>query len=56
MLCLQFKRLLNRELLQFAESSKAGTQISEYICSTFLGLYITQLQFSIQLSINTFAS
>jgi len=34
----QFKILLNRELSQFAESSKAGTQISEYICSTFLGL------------------
>ena len=35
----QFKKLLNRELSQFAESSKAGTQISEYICSTFLGPY-----------------
>jgi len=36
----QFKKLLNRELSQFAESSKAGTQISEYICSTFLGQHI----------------
>lgn len=33
----QFKRLLNRELSHFAESSKAGNQVSEYITSTFLG-------------------
>lgn len=33
----QFKRMLNRELSHFAESSKSGNQISEYICSTFLG-------------------
>jgi len=33
----QFKRMLNRELTQFAESGKVGTQISEYICHTFLG-------------------
>ena len=34
---LQFKRMLNKELSQFAESSKAGNQISEYISCTFLG-------------------
>ncbi|ESO07257.1 hypothetical protein HELRODRAFT_76777, partial [Helobdella robusta] len=33
----KFKRMLNRELSHFAESSKAGNQISEYISSTFLG-------------------
>ena len=31
--------MLNRELSHFAESSKSGNQISEYICSTFLGKY-----------------
>lgn len=34
---LQFKRMLNKELIHFSESSKSGNQISEYICSTFLG-------------------
>jgi len=34
---LQFKRLLNRELHQFSGTSHAGTEISEYICNTFLG-------------------
>lgn len=34
---LQFKRMLNKELSHFSESSKSGNQISEYICSTFLG-------------------
>lgn len=38
-LCLQFKRMLNRELSHFAESSKSGNQIAEYICSTYLGEY-----------------
>ena len=33
---LQFKRMLNKELSHFSES-KSGNQISEYICSTFLG-------------------
>lgn len=33
----QFKRLLDRELSQLAVSSKSGSQISEYIHSTFLG-------------------
>ena len=37
LLVFQFKRMLNRELSHFAESSKSGNQISEYICSTFLG-------------------
>ncbi|KAK2184145.1 hypothetical protein NP493_279g03001 [Ridgeia piscesae] len=32
----KFKRMLNRELSHFAESSKSGNQISEYICTTFL--------------------
>ncbi|KAH0819415.1 hypothetical protein GEV33_003376 [Tenebrio molitor] len=31
-----FKRMLNKELSHFSESSKSGNQISEYICSTFL--------------------
>lgn len=34
---LQFKRMLNKELSHFSESSKSGNQISEYICTTFLG-------------------
>ena len=29
--------MLSRELIHFAESSRSGSQISEYICSTFLG-------------------
>jgi len=29
--------MLNRELSQFAEASKSGGQISEYISNTFLG-------------------
>lgn len=33
----QFKRMLNKELSHLSESSKSGNQISEYICSTFLG-------------------
>ena len=36
---LQFKRMLNKELSHFSESSKSGNQISEYICSTFLGKF-----------------
>ncbi|XP_043262122.1 cAMP-specific 3',5'-cyclic phosphodiesterase isoform X11 [Colletes gigas] len=32
----QFKRMLNKELSHFSESSKSGNQISEYICNTFL--------------------
>ncbi|KAH8276536.1 hypothetical protein KR044_011263 [Drosophila immigrans] len=32
----QFKRMLNKELSHFSESSRSGNQISEYICSTFL--------------------
>ena len=31
--------MLNKELSHFSESSKSGNQISEYICSTFLGRY-----------------
>lgn len=31
--------MLNKELSHFSESSKSGNQISEYICSTFLGEY-----------------
>ena len=42
LLCLsfpfQFKRMLNKELSHFSES-KSGNQISEYICSTFLGKF-----------------
>ena len=36
---LQFKRMLNKELSHFSESSRSGNQISEYICSTFLGKF-----------------
>jgi len=36
---LQFKRMLNKELSHFAESSKAGNQVSEYIANTFLGAF-----------------
>ncbi|XP_023324093.1 cAMP-specific 3',5'-cyclic phosphodiesterase 4C [Eurytemora carolleeae] len=32
----KFRRMLNKELSQFSESSKSGNQISEYIFSTFL--------------------
>ncbi|XP_033196544.1 phosphodiesterase dunce isoform X5 [Bombus vancouverensis nearcticus] len=32
----KFKRMLNKELSHFSESSKSGNQISEYICNTFL--------------------
>lgn len=32
----KFKRMLNKELSHFAESSKSGNQVSEYISSTFL--------------------
>lgn len=39
LLHLQFKRMLNKELSHFSESSKSGNQISEYICSTFLGKF-----------------
>ncbi|XP_043262105.1 cAMP-specific 3',5'-cyclic phosphodiesterase isoform X1 [Colletes gigas] len=36
MASLKFKRMLNKELSHFSESSKSGNQISEYICNTFL--------------------
>ena len=35
----QFKRMLNRELSSFRESSKSGNQIAEFICNTYLGTY-----------------
>jgi len=38
---LQFKRLLNRELHHFSGTSHAGSEISEYICNTFLGTHST---------------
>lgn len=44
---LQFKRMLNKELSHFSESSKSGNQISEYICSTFLGKSYVQREFSL---------
>lgn len=37
----QFKRMLNKELSHLSESSKSGNQISEYICSTFLGEFLS---------------
>lgn len=46
LLHLQFKRMLNKELSHFSESSKSGNQISEYICSTFLGEYLLGTQYS----------
>ncbi|XP_041357880.1 cAMP-specific 3',5'-cyclic phosphodiesterase 4C-like [Gigantopelta aegis] len=36
MASVKFKRMLNRELSHFAESSKSGNQIAEYICNTYL--------------------
>ncbi|CAH1242737.1 PDE4D [Branchiostoma lanceolatum] len=32
----KFKRMLNRELSHFKETSKSGNQVSEFICNTFL--------------------
>ena len=34
---LQFKRMLNRELNQDNQSGKSGSQVSDYIFSTFMG-------------------
>lgn len=42
MASLKFKRMLNKELSHLSESSKSGNQISEYICSTFLGKLVWQ--------------
>lgn len=33
--------MLNKELSHFSESSRSGNQISEYICSTFLGKFFS---------------
>jgi len=33
----KFRKMLSRELSQFSGISKCGNEISEYICSTFLG-------------------
>ena len=41
-LSFQFKRMLNKELSHFSES-KSGNQISEYICSTFLGEWVLKV-------------
>lgn len=41
-LLFQFKRMLNKELSHFSES-KSGNQISEYICSTFLGEWVLKV-------------
>lgn len=41
----QFKRMLNKELSHFSESSRSGNQISEYICSTFLGKFLFRFTF-----------
>ena len=46
----QFKRMLNKELSHFSES-KSGNQISEYICSTFLGKYKNKYPASLIVSI-----
>lgn len=51
-LIFQFKRMLNKELSHFSESSRSGNQISEYICSTFLGkLFLSCLNYGIEISL-----
>ena len=35
----KFKRMLNKELSVFSESSKSGNQIADHITSTYYGLY-----------------
>lgn len=52
-ICLQFKRMLNRELTQLSETSRSGNQVSEFISSTFLGK-IPQLCVIHQLYINIY--
>ncbi|XP_026474311.1 cAMP-specific 3',5'-cyclic phosphodiesterase-like isoform X2 [Ctenocephalides felis] len=44
MASLKFKRMLNKELSHFSQSSSSGNQISEYICSTFLELDLPSLR------------
>lgn len=36
-LCVQFKRMLNRELSNLSQMSRSGNQVSEFISRTFLG-------------------
>ena len=33
----KFKQMLNKELLDFSESSRAGNQIADFITSTYYG-------------------
>ncbi|VDN07771.1 unnamed protein product [Thelazia callipaeda] len=33
---LQFRKMLNKELTQFAESSKSGTQVSQFLINTYM--------------------
>lgn len=40
---LQFKKMLNKELSHFSSESKSGSQISDYIQTTFLGKKIKLL-------------
>ena len=35
----KFKEMLNKELMDFSESSKSGNQIKDYITSTYYGKY-----------------
>ncbi len=35
----KFKRMLNRELSNFAEHNKSDNQIAEFIFNTYLGIY-----------------
>lgn len=44
MAAIKFKRLLNRELHHFSGTSHAGSEISEYICNTFLDVPGTEVQ------------
>ena len=40
----KFKRMLNKELSVFSESSKSGNQIADHITSTYYGETIHQVQ------------
>lgn len=48
--------MLNKELSHFSESSRSGNQISEYICSTFLGILLFISFFSIIIRIVVYIS
>lgn len=35
-LCFQFRKMLNKELTHFAESSKSGSQVSQFLINTYM--------------------